>query len=122
MVGEAEFPDLDEGERLMLELLDCEGKAPTAVFAHNDHMALGAMTVLRRRGLRVPEDMSLVGYNDTLFTSHVTPALTTVRFPGWELGREAADLALRLVTGDEGGGSVCFTPTLHLRESTAAPS
>lgn len=76
------------GETAMLELL--EGSArPTAIVAYNDLMAIGAMRAIRRHGLRVPEDVSLVGFDDVAFAAYVEPALTTLRQQTAEMGRWA---------------------------------
>jgi LacI family transcriptional regulator len=66
----------------------------TAVFAGDDQAAAGAMAALREHGLRVPEDISVVGYNDDALAQDLNPPLTTVRIPAHELGREAVRLAL----------------------------
>lgn len=72
---------------------------PTAVFAFNDEMAVGALQAARERGLRVPEDLSIVGFDDASFASYTTPALTTVRQPLRELGRAGVDLLFRQLRG-----------------------
>lgn len=63
---------------------------PTAIFASNDEMAIGAMIAARRSGLLIPEDLSIVGFDDTPLSSHVWPALTTVRWPIAEMACIAA--------------------------------
>ena len=65
---------------------------PTAVVAGNDLLALGVYHSLRRNGLRCPEDMSVVGFNDMPFAGDFEPAMTTIRVPHFELGVEAARL------------------------------
>ncbi len=72
---------------------------PTAIFAFNDHMAVGTLQAARERGLRVPEDLSIAGFDDATFASYTTPALTTVRQPLYELGRAGVDLLLRQLRG-----------------------
>ena len=63
---------------------------PTAIFASNDEMAIGVMIAARRSGLLIPEDLSVVGFDDTPLSSHVWPALTTVRWPIVDMARMAA--------------------------------
>jgi LacI family transcriptional regulator len=63
---------------------------PTAIFGFNDAIAVGAMRAARQRGLRLPEDLSIVGYDDVMYATIVTPALTTVRQPLAEMGRSPA--------------------------------
>jgi LacI family transcriptional regulator len=88
------------GARAMLELLD-QPEPPTAVFCANDLMAIGAMHTILAAGLRIPEDIALVGVDDIDASSLVRPALTTVRVPAQEIGRAAGDLLLhRLADGD----------------------
>lgn len=118
---EAEYPQLDDGARLAQRLIDDHDGLPTAVFAHNDLMAIGALSVFREHGMSVPRDISVAGYNGTPLTGHLTPSLTTVKYPGWEVGQQAAEIALRLVA-DESVNSVDLVPELIKRDSTAAPS
>jgi LacI family transcriptional regulator, galactose operon repressor len=70
---------------------------PTAIFAFNDSMAIGAMRAAATRGLRVPDDVSVVGFDDTIEAAITVPALTTVRQPLAELGRTAVSLLLRQI-------------------------
>ena len=70
---------------------------PTAVFAFNDPLAIGAMRAARSLGLRIPEDLSIVGFDDTTEAEFVTPALTTVRQPLAEMGRTAVSILVRLL-------------------------
>lgn len=70
---------------------------PTAIFAANDLMALGAIYAIQEAGLRVPEDIAVVGYDDRNFAGIVRPALTTVTLPAEEMGEEAAKLLLNLI-------------------------
>ncbi|WP_027892360.1 LacI family DNA-binding transcriptional regulator [Calidithermus chliarophilus] len=90
----------------------------TAIFAANDQMAYGARLALYRRGIRVPEDVSLVGFDDLPGSSYMTPPLTTVRQPTLELGREAARAALLMLEGQPYEPPL-FGTSLVVRESTA---
>jgi LacI family transcriptional regulator len=81
------------GEREMDSLLD-DAPDITAVFALNDVMAIGALRAVHRRGLRVPDDISVVGFDDIPIAADVWPPLSTVRVPLLELGMRALDLAL----------------------------
>ena len=73
----------------------------TAIFAANDQMACGATLGLQRRGLRVPDDVSLVGFDDLPTSVYAMPPLTTVRQPAYELGQLAATAMLQLLAGDK---------------------
>jgi LacI family transcriptional regulator len=95
----AGYPSVEDGRRLMSLLLDDEPALPLGVFAHNDLMALGALEVLVAAGLRCPDDVALVGYNNGFFLRHVAPPLTSVEFPGPEVGRIAGRVALDAIAG-----------------------
>ncbi len=73
------------------------GTRPTAIFAGSDYMAYGAIAAAQQRGLRVPEDMAVVGFDDNPASVHMEPALTTVRQPFYELGQRACEILLALV-------------------------
>jgi len=119
----ATAPTAEEGYRLACELLEGGGDRPTAIFAHNDLMAVGAVDAINQLGLNCPRDISVVGYNDSPLTSHVNPPLTTVRLPGLELGRRAATLALAQIAGEDVPPDTLekFPPELVIRASSAAP-
>ena len=108
----------DGGLRACTELLD-SGVDFTAVFAANDMAAVGALAALRERGVAVPDDVSLVGYDDIPLSRDVTPALTTVRVPMVELGRQAVRLAVEVDADEQ---SVIRLPTeIVARASVAEP-
>ena len=95
---------------------------PTAIFASNDTMALGVFEAARRCGLRIPEDLSVVGFDDLPESRWSPPPLTTIRQPLAEMGALAARTALRLAQGDlTGPPRVELATELIVRESTAAP-
>ncbi len=71
---------------------------PTAIFCYNDMTAIGALSVLRHHGLRVPDDISLVGFDDIPFAQYVEPPLTTIHQPMTEMGRQAMEMALTLMS------------------------
>ncbi len=93
---------------------------PTAVFTGNDEMALGVYQAARQGGVRVPEDISIVGYDDTPIASRVWPRLTTVRMPIRKMGQAAGELLLA-DPADPVRRYVSYTPELVVRESTAPP-
>ncbi|CAN5614696.1 LacI family DNA-binding transcriptional regulator [soil metagenome] len=101
-------------------LLTSRGQCPTALIAGNDLVALGLIRRLRANGLRCPEDVSIVGFNDMPFAEDFWPPLTTVHMPLREIGAEAARL---LVHGIQSGGQESVTLTLPVslvvRGSTA---
>ncbi|GAA2404180.1 LacI family DNA-binding transcriptional regulator [Nonomuraea africana] len=98
------------------------GRGITAVVAASDFMALGAIRAIRREGLRVPEDVSVVGYDGSMIMEFVDPPLTTVRQPIDRLAKEVARSVVALVSGrGVPAGELMFSPELLVRSSTAAP-
>lgn len=96
---------------------------PTAIFAGNDELALGVIEAARSRGLRVPQDLSLVGFDDTQIARMTAPPLTTVRQPLREIGGEALRTALRLAASETiASHHVELATTLVVRGSTAPPA
>jgi LacI family transcriptional regulator len=97
---------------------------PTAVFAGNDETALGVIEAARARGLRVPADLSVVGFDDTQIARLASPPLTTVRQPLYEMGAVALRTALQLAAGEKvASHHVELATELVVRHSTApAPS
>lgn len=93
---------------------------PTAIFAGNDEIAFAVIETARTRGLRVPDDLSVVGFDDTLIARMASPPLTTVRQPLREMGAVALRTALRLVNGETiDSHHVELATELVIRESTA---
>ena len=93
------------------------------MFAFNDMMAIGAMQAARADGLRIPEDLSIVGFDDTFEASIVTPPLTTVRQPLAEMGRMAVALLVRLLQRQRIEAlHIELETQLVVRESTAPPT
>jgi DNA-binding LacI/PurR family transcriptional regulator len=76
---------------------------PTAVCCYNDMTALGAMRAIRARGLRVPEDVSVTGFDDLFFAAYLTPALTTVRQPMRRMGQMAMENLFKQMSGPISG-------------------
>ena len=92
---------------------------PTAVFCYNDLTAIGAMRSARIAGLRVPEDVSIMGYDDIAFASYVMPPLTTIRQRRYEMGYQATEIALALLAGEETVANSLVQGELVVRESCA---
>jgi len=93
----------------------------TAVFAANDQTALGIMRALHEAGRRVPEDISVVGFDDTPESSYFLPALTTIRQDFGEVGRRSVELVLSLMDDETSARHVVVPAQLVIRESAALP-
>jgi LacI family transcriptional regulator len=107
--------------RLGMRALLSRPRRPTAVFAQTDELAIGAVRALYEAGLRVPQDMSVMGFDDIDISAHLSPSLTTIRQPIFEMGRETAAIMSRLIAEeDETEGAAIFGFELVVRESTQA--
>lgn len=95
--------------------------APTAIICGNDVLAAGAVCGLRERGWRVPDDVSVVGFDDIDLAVAVTPALTTVHVPHRRMGQVAGDLLHRIVCGKDPGDGLAIETEVVERASLAAP-
>ncbi len=94
---------------------------PTAVFCYNDMTALGALRCIHDERLQVPQDISLVGFDDLFIASYTHPRLTTVRQPKRQLGQLAMETLLKLMSGQDSVDSISVPAELVVRESTAPP-
>jgi LacI family repressor for deo operon, udp, cdd, tsx, nupC, and nupG len=105
------------------EQLLSSDRRPTAVFCFNDEMAMGVIEAARRRAVRVPADLSVVGFDDIRFARLVTPPLTTVAQPMREIGEGCVRLLLEILRGNFiAPVSVTLPHTLTIRASTAPPT
>jgi LacI family transcriptional regulator len=110
----------EEG-RIAAQKLLRRGKPFTALVAYNDISALGAMTALREAGHKVPEDVSVIGFDDIEFASIANPSLTTIRQPLREMGATAAELLIRKIGKNEVVENIRVRPELVVRSSTSCP-
>ena len=94
---------------------------PDAIFAANDLIALGVLQALIRAGVRVPDDIALIGYDDIYFASAAAIPLSSIRQPAADIGRTAAEVLLHEIENPDEGEyrHVVFQPELVIRESTA---
>jgi DNA-binding LacI/PurR family transcriptional regulator len=119
LVRYGEF-DPDTGYAAMLSLLT-KSPLPTALYAMNDVMAFGAVAALNERGVRVPEDIAVVGFDDIRLARYCTPPLTTIYEPGIEHGRRAGEVLIDLINGKEPPEPYRMLDTsLVIRESCGA--
>ena len=110
----------DSGYGPMMALLDLPAR-PSAVFVGSDTVALGALNAIRDRRLTVPQDISVIGFDDILVGKYLEPPLTTVHLPAVDLGRHAGEMILRIIQGQALDAMSVRLPThLVIRRSTAA--
>lgn len=95
LVEQGDF-DVEGGKSCALRLLSL-AERPDAIFAGNDQMAIGVLAAAETHGLQVPDDLAVMGFDDIPFSSHLRPALTTVRQPLFEMGQQAVELLLSLI-------------------------
>lgn len=110
----------DGGYRAMCRLLELD-RRPTAVFASDDIMAIGALKAISEAGMRVPDDFSVVGFDDIELAQYLCPSLTTMRQPIDEMIREALRLMLELIDGQDAAlpkTVIRIPPVLVVRQST----
>jgi LacI family transcriptional regulator len=113
-VGDIDVKDGYERTKQLLE----KGLNFTAIFAYNDMMAFGAMQAIKEKGLRIPEDIGLVGYDDIPFASLISPPLTTIRLKKQDLGVESVKLLLSRINGNrKKTKKVMLGVELQIRES-----
>ncbi|CAM2918418.1 LacI family DNA-binding transcriptional regulator [Vibrio mytili] len=115
LVSEAGFTE-ETGVSATQKLLkrDCQF---TAIFASNDHMAFGAFEVLREVGYSIPDDVSLVGFDDIIFARYLTPSLTTINFPIEQMSIEAVQLILQKLKKTKPDVNFKLSPALVVRNS-----
>ena len=115
-VREVDFVDGDVDE-VVADLFQAVGDAPTALFCSNDLLAISVIGALRRRGLRVPEDASVIGFDGISAGTHLSPTLATVVQPSREMGRVAAQQLLGHLSGHAPPETVLLPHHLRLGES-----
>ncbi|MBB1199295.1 DNA-binding transcriptional regulator CytR [Enterobacteriaceae bacterium 89] len=109
----------EAGANALEQLLELP-EPPTAVFCHSDIMALGALSLAKRRGLKIPDDLSIIGFDNISLSEFCDPPLTTVSQPRFDIGREAMLLLLDQLSGQNvSSGSRLLDCELVLRGSTA---
>lgn len=114
-------PTLVDGKEAMSRLLSLTNR-PTAIFAASDVLAMGALTAIREKGLRVPEDISLAGFDDIDFAAYCEPPLTTVKVPAFEMGQLAVRVLLEMAqNSSDYVCQYCLDTQLIIRDSCGPP-
>lgn len=116
-IAEGDF-SFKSGVEAAMQVLG-EGTRPSAVFASNDDMAAGVVSVAGRKGISVPDDLSVVGFDDTPLAKILWPQLTTVKQPIYDMGHRAAELLIKPRKDEERRKSYCLEHDLIIRDSTA---
>lgn len=117
LVLEGDF-SVDSGHKSIAYM---RGQEATALFCFNDMMAIGAYRAMREYGMKLPQDLSLVGYDDIFITELLETPLTTVNQPAAQIGASAARLLLNQIKGNPEEENPVFIPSLKVRSSTCPP-
>ncbi len=119
LIANADAFSIEEGHRIFNELL-AQGEKITAVVASNDLLALGCLDAMKEHGLRCPDDISVVGFNNIPFLDRMAPALTTIAIPHYEIGVQAASNLLEQIRNPKKEPFIMkLQPKLIVRGSTA---
>jgi LacI family transcriptional regulator len=116
MVLYGEFTE-NSGYEAVTNYLELNKKPPGAIFSSNDEMAIGAVFALRDKGYNVPKDVSVVGFDNLVVSSYITPALTTVKRPMYEMGLLSTHTLFNMLNGSEVNKSVTLSTELIIRDS-----
>ncbi|MEX0928144.1 MAG: LacI family DNA-binding transcriptional regulator [Balneolales bacterium] len=109
---------VESGGRKAMHTLLSQDNPPTAVFSANNLMTLGCIKEIYQRNLSIPHEIALIGFDDSTWAEALIPPLTTVKQPGYELGRNAAErLFKKLHSGPDGTMNIVLNPELIIRES-----
>jgi LacI family transcriptional regulator len=110
---------MEDGQSVMRSLLD-RGELPEAIFASTDPAAIGAMRVIKKAGLRIPQDIAVVGFTESRMAEVVDPPLTSVSQPTFEMGKAAAELLLKQIAADGFASvqTIVLNGKLNIRESS----
>lgn len=112
-----ELYEFQSGRRAVQYLLSLENR-PTAIFCVNDMYAIGVVKELCKKGVRVPDEMAVVGFDNIPFSEMMCPGITTIDQSAYDLGKYSADLLFKMIAGDNRMVSIRLEPKLIVREST----
>ena len=113
-VSECYSGTFEEGKRATQKLLSLPNP-PDAIFANNDPMAMGAMMAIKEKGLKIPQDVAVVGFSNWFFGELMEPSLTTVDQPGFEMGQEAARILIKQIEMKDKGEPILETKILKTK-------
>jgi len=113
--------NMEDGYNAMKRILAKE-KPPLGVFLFSDYVAIGALRAVREKNLRIPEDVSIIGYDNVDFINYIDVPLTTVHQPKYTIGKKGAEVLIDLIKGklsnEEGVQHIVLQPRLMVRKST----
>lgn len=113
--------DISTGYDVMNRWIE-SGRVPTAIFAGDDHIAFGVIDALRQHDMKVPEDVSVIGFDDHPFASQLHPFLSTVKQPAEDIGVKGVEILFDIMKGKQKNNTVIkLSPTMIIRESTSPP-
>lgn len=112
--------EIDAGGNAFKELMRSPSP-PTAIICGNDVLASGAILTAAREGIKIPDEVSIIGFDDLVLSKHLSPALTTIQIPTQEMWCSAADMLLDMLNGKRTQSAVEIDVSLIVRESTAPP-
>jgi LacI family repressor for deo operon, udp, cdd, tsx, nupC, and nupG len=95
---------------------------PTAIFSMNDEMAIGAMQTLKNQGFKIPDDISVTGFDDIAYAKYSDPSLTTISQPAEEMGKMAMDMLLKVIEGEPLSQRECVLPTEFIIRKSTGPA
>lgn len=107
----------NSGYNAVTNYLEINKKPPEAIFSSNDEMAIGAIFALRDKGYNVPKDVAVVGFDNFVLSSYITPALTTVKRPMYEMGLLSTHTLFNMLNSSEVNKSVTLSTELIIRDS-----
>ncbi|MFS3930419.1 LacI family DNA-binding transcriptional regulator [Priestia flexa] len=120
-IQEGDF-SLESGYHQMIKLLSLENP-PTSVFVFNDEMALGSIKAVKDSGMKVPDDIAVVGFDNLNMSSIIEPNITTIDQPKYEIGNKAMELLLQLINGKEiKKKKIVLKDEILIRESCGSPA
>jgi DNA-binding LacI/PurR family transcriptional regulator len=115
------YPSVEDSSQAVNTLLNLpEKQRPTAIIAFDDSIAIGVLRTIYTFGLKVPQDISVIGYNDITMAAYTIPSLTTIAQPTYRIGQLAVKKLSEVIRGEPtaGGGTIRLECSLILREST----
>ena len=116
----------EEVETILPQRIECLlklDKRPTGIFCYNDEIAYMVLSIARRLNIRIPEDLSIIGFDDSMLSKIMDPKLTSITHPKEQMGIDAANLIIKLINNNnefDDNDSILYEPILVIRNSTTS--